>query len=280
MNTYKHSLSRIRLIAGNTLMEALRQKVFHSLLLIALGLVCSATFFQQFDFGADELKFVTDFGFGALFLFGSILSIAASTQLFFSEIENRTALTLLAKPVHPFEFLAGKFLGTYVLIGLFTLLLLLPLAGMLYWRETSLMAQFGEAFVEGRLIRYSDVWVFGLLQWIKFGILSAMTLCIASFSNSQLYTMLMAFFMLMICQLQYIARDAYASIEPGLGRWTVQVIGLIFPNFQLFNLGDQLVLPHADPLSATTVIQIVAYGLVYTVAFILLAQVHFGRREI
>lgn len=279
MSEWCHSLSRMRLIAGNTLLEALRQKVFNSLLLISLALVCSATFFQQFDFGTGELKFIIDFGFGALFLFGSILSIAASTQLFFSEIENRTALTLLAKPVHKFEFLAGKFLGTYLLILVFTVVLILLLTGILYWRETVLMTQLGEEFVEGRLIRYSDLWIVGLLQWIKFGILTAMTLCIASFSNTNLYTILVAFFMLIICQLQYIARDAYASMEPGFGRWMVQVLGLIFPNFQLFNVGDHLVLHPANPLPATTVVQIVAYGVVYTIAFILLAQVHFNRRE-
>ena len=75
------SFTRIRLIAGNTFLEAVRQKFFGSLLLIALALVGSS-FFQQFDFGAGELKFIGDFGFGALFFFGSILSIAATTQLF------------------------------------------------------------------------------------------------------------------------------------------------------------------------------------------------------
>ena len=90
---------RIYCIAANTFLEAVRQKFFNSLLLISIALVLSANFFQQFDFGASELKFITDFGFGALFFFGSILAITATTQLFFNEIENRTALTMLAKPV-------------------------------------------------------------------------------------------------------------------------------------------------------------------------------------
>ena len=108
--------------------------------------------------------------------------------MFFSEIENRTALTILAKPIYKLEFLAGKFLGAHLLMLVFTTVIMLVLGGILYWRESVLMARMGEAFVDGRLIRYSDLLVFGLLQWMKFGVLSAIALFIASFSNTNLYT--------------------------------------------------------------------------------------------
>ena len=280
MSSVIDSISRIRLIAGNTFLEAVRQKFFNSLLLISVALVASSTFFQQFDFGTGELKFITDFGFGALFFFGSILSIAATTQLFFSEIENRTALTMLAKPIYKLEFLAGKFFGAHLLMLTFTTVITLVLAAILFWRETALMARIGEEFVDGRLIRYGDLFIFGLLQWMKFGIISAIALFIASFSNTNLYTVVVSFFMLIICQLQYIARDAYSSMEEGVSQWLVRVLGLIFPNFQIFNIGDQLVFKHAEAFPASAVWQIVGYGLIYTVAFILLAQVNFRRREI
>lgn len=274
-------LLRIRLIAGNTFLEAVRQKFFASLFLIALALIGSSTFFQQFDFGAGELKFIADFGFGALFFFGSILTIAATTQLFFNEMESRTAVTLLAKPVAKLEFLAGKLVGVQLLLLTFVSLLSLVLAVILYWRESSLMAQLGpEAFADGRLLRYSDLIVYGLLQWLKFGVLSAMTLFVASFANTNLYTMIVAFFLLLICQLQYIARDAYADLEAGPGRWLVQMLGLMFPNFQLFNLGDQLLFVAREALPAVTVLRIVLYALIYSAAFLLLAQLNFRRREI
>ena len=98
-------------IAANTFLEAVRQKFFNALLLLAIALVASARFFQQFDFGAGELKFIADFGFGALFVFGAVLSVFMTAQLFFNELENRTVQTLLAKPLHRIEFLVGKWLG-------------------------------------------------------------------------------------------------------------------------------------------------------------------------
>jgi ABC-type transport system involved in multi-copper enzyme maturation permease subunit len=275
------SWTKIRLIAGNTFLEAVRQKFFSSILLIAVALVGSSTFFQQFDFGAGELKFIADFGFGALFLFGSILAVTATAQLFFSEIENRTALTMLAKPVHKLEFLVGKFLGAHLLMLAFVGILSVVLSGILFWRETALMERLGpEAFTDGRILRYGDVFLFGFLQWLKFGVLGAITLFVGSFSNTNLYTVVVSFFVLVICQLQYIARDAYSDLEFGIGRLLLQGIGLVFPNFQLFNVGEQLVFSSNPVLPVTTILQITAYAVVYTLAFIVMAQLYFRRREI
>lgn len=272
---------QIRLIASNTFLEAVRQKFFNSLLFIAIALVASSTFFQQFDFGTGELKFIADFGFGALFFFGSILSITVTTQLFFNEIENRTALTMLAKPVHKFSFLLGKLLGVQLLMLAFVLLLCLLLAGILYWRESELISRMDpELFSDGRLLRYSDILVFGFLQWLKFGLLGAITLFVASFSNTNIYTIIVSFCMLVVCQLQYIARDAYADMDQGVGRLVVQGIGLIFPNFQLFNVGDQLLYMQNEALPATNVLQITLYACAYIAAFATLAQLSFRRREI
>lgn len=275
------SFTRIRLIAGNTFLEAVRQKFFSAILLIAIALVGSSTFFQQFDFGTGELKFIGDFGFGALFFFGSILAITATTQLFFNEIENRTALTILAKPVYKLEFLAGKLLGAQLLMLTFVLTISLVLVGILYWRESALMARLGpEAFSDGRILRYADVFLFGFLQWLKFGILASITLFVASFANTNLYTIIVSFFMLMICQLQYIAQDAYADLPIGIGRWSVQALGLVFPNFQLFNVGDQLLFAEDAGVPGAIVLRVTLYALVYMAAFIGLAQLNFRRREI
>ena len=40
------SIMRVRLIAGNTFLEAVRQKFFNALLLISIALVASSAFFQ------------------------------------------------------------------------------------------------------------------------------------------------------------------------------------------------------------------------------------------
>jgi ABC-type transport system involved in multi-copper enzyme maturation permease subunit len=234
------SFNRLGIIAGNTFLEAVRQKLFLFLLLLAAGLVASALFFREFNFGSSELKFIADFGFGALIFFGSALTITTTAQLFFSEIENRTALTLLAKPLWRAEFVFGKFLGVFAVIGVFCALTIGLMLALLYHRESELMSVRAEDFAGGRIIAYGDLLIVGMLQWIKFGVLTAIVLLIASFSNTNLFTVVTGFFVLVICHLQYLARDQWSNVDNPVLSGAVRVLGLMFPNFQLFNLADEI----------------------------------------
>lgn len=274
------SLNRIVTIGRNTFIEALRQKFVSVLVILAAALVLSANFFRQFDFGSSELKFISDFGLGAIFFFGAILSIVATAQLFFSEIENRTALTILAKPVYRWEFITGKFLGIFSLLICFVLLMVGLLAGMLAWREGALMARYPEDFADGRLVDYGGLLTYGILELLRFGIIASLTMFIASFSNTNLYTVIVSFFVFVICQLQYVARDGWESIGNAVVRSLVWFLALLFPNLQTFNVAEQLIFPAEAILSFGTVLGIMGYGIAYIILFNVLAVLSFRGREI
>lgn len=272
------SVARLLIVAGNTFLEAVRQKLFNFLLLLAIGLVASAQFFQDFNFGASELKFISDFGFGAMVFFGSTLTIAATAQLFFSEIENRTALTILAKPIWRTEFIFGKFLGVFAVVGVFCAITTLLMAGLLWHRENTLMHQMHEAFPHGRIIDYGALLIVGALQWLKFGVLAMITLLIASFSNTNLYTVVTGFFVLVICHLQYLAQESYAHVASLPLRLLVQLLGYVFPNFQLFNLTDQI--GEGGAPAPGLVLHVGGYALIYIAVFGALSVYSFRNREI
>lgn len=272
------SVRRTWLIAQNTLREAARQRLFTVLLFLALGLVLGARWFRDFNFGAPELKFLADCGFGAMAFFGSALTIAATAQLFFSEIENRTALTLLAKPVWRAEFIFGKFLGIAALAGIFCALLTGLLALVLGWREGQLLAEMPDLAREGRLVSYGMVALAGGLQWLKLAVLAAFTLLVASFAQTQLFTVVAGFFILVICHLQYLAHEAYARAGTWFGRSVGAMLTAVFPNFQVFALADSLNAADAPPLVDVT--RVVLYGLGYIVVACGLAVFSFRHREI
>jgi ABC-type transport system involved in multi-copper enzyme maturation permease subunit len=272
------SFNRLGLIAGNTFLEAVRQKLFNFLLLLAIGLVASAQFFREFNFGSSELKFIADFGFGALIFFGSALTIATTAQLFFSEIENRTALTLLAKPLWRAEFVFGKFLGVFAVIGVFCALTIGLMMALLWHREGQLMAANPDDFAAGRIIAYGDLLIVGLLQWLKFGVLTAIVLLIASFSNTNLFTVVTGFFVLVICHLQYLARDQWSNVDNVLLAGAVRALSFIFPNFQLFNLADEI--GQGSGVSGDVALRVAAYGLAYIAVIGGLAVYSFRNREI
>lgn len=275
------SLGRVSSIARNTFLEALRQKFINVLIILAVALVLSANYFRNFDFGTSELKFIADFGFGAVLFFGTILSIISSAQLFFSEIENRTALTILAKPLYRWEFVTGKFMGIFGMLLAFVALMVGLLAIMLFWRENALMARYPDGFEGGRLVNYWGLVGLGVVELMRFGIIAAITLFIASFSNTNLYTVIVSFFVALICQMQYIARDAWSDIPNVVIKGLVWLLAMLFPNFQMFNVAELLVFPDNDAmLSGGAFAGIVGYGIIYLILFNALAFFSFRSREI
>ena len=278
MRAVPFSLSRTVWIAHNTLLEAARQRLFNLILLLAFALVIGARWLRDFSFGAPELKFLADCGFGALTFFGAALTVTATAQLFFSELENRTALTLLAKPVWRAEFVLGKYLGLIVLVGIFCALLTGLLAAVLWWRESELMREFPDGFSQGRVVSYGLVAVAGGLQWLKLAVLAAFTLLVASFAQTQLFTVVTGFLILVICHLQSLAQDVYARGGSLAGRMASGVISSIFPNFQIFALADSLSAVEAP--AGGQVVRVAVYALGYVAVIGALAVFSFRQREI
>jgi ABC-type Na+ efflux pump permease subunit len=142
------SLYRIVVIGRNTLTEAVRQKVLSVLLVFAVVLVgCSVIVSQIATPGLDavglfdaQIKFVKDFGCGAIGLFGFFIAVLSTAQLIPQELHNRTVYTILAKPVRRSEFLLGKFLGVVLLVALCTAIMSAAFGLSLYWQEMRGMA--------------------------------------------------------------------------------------------------------------------------------------------
>ncbi len=278
MQNIRASLLRIRAIAVNSLREAVRQRIFHLLVVLALAMVGGVLALSDFDFGGDELRFAADIGLGCILFFGSILAIATTAQLFFSEIENRTALMVLSRPVSSVEFMLGKFMGSALLLLFFMVPLYGLLMGLLYWRETTLMGEMPTRFGGERVVAYDGIVIACLFQWLRLSVIAAYTLLICSFARTLMYSMTVSFFVLVICHLQYLAHEQWYRIV----NWPIQkaagAIALIFPNLQVFNIGDGVargIVPTSD-----MVVSVLLYGGAYILIFNVLAIISFRRRLI
>ena len=261
-----------------TWMEAVRQRFFAGLVLLSIGVVLSSVTFRAFNFGSSELKFLADFGFGGLSLFGSILAIVGSAQVLFSELESRSVLTILAKPVRRGEFILGKFVGIAAVIVAYVGTLTLVLAAVLWLRERALIGMHSSAGGSAEAIQFGGVWMFAALQAVKFLLLAAMTMLIGSYARTNLFTIICGFVVLVICHLQPVAQDVWSRSTSPLVRLAGGAIAVIFPNFQLLSLGDGL-----NPLQGVAWIQatvVAGYGLGYTLVVLALAMFSFGRRDI
>ena len=271
------SLGRTGVIAGNAFLEAVRQRVFLFVTLFAGVLVAGSLGLRGLNFGGSEARFVADFGQGALVLFGSILTIVTSVQLLGGELEHRTVLAVLAKPVRRSEFVCGKFLGVWLVAFVFCALVTALLVFVL-WVRMPASPLVGEAPVPSEgMVPLEAVALFGVLQVVKFGLLTAMVLLIGSFAQTNVFALATSFLVLVICHLQYLARDAWQADHGWGERVGAGLIGLVFPNFQLFGSGY---LDAGGTVLVAEAGRISLYGFAYTAVFLGLAVWSFHRREI
>ncbi len=280
MPDMKDSLRRTLWISRVTFLEAVRQRFFAFLLVLGAAMVLSSVSLRVFDFGHGELKFIADFGFGGMFFFGSVLAVVMTAQLFFSEIDNKTALTLLAKPLSRAEFLLGKFFGAWAVLGVF-IVVLAGLQGIVLWaREQELIAL---AEQSGKIPATFSVVGLGqlvLMQWIRLGVVIAIVLAISALARTFLFAVVVGSLAVVAGQLQWIAQDAFLRpTDSPVYAAFLWVSTRLIPNLQQFNLADALVLgSSAVEDGALTAVGL--SGFAYLVAYLTVGSLIFRRREI
>jgi len=116
--------SRAGTIARATWKECLRQPVFS--ILAAVGvLVVIANMIVPFFAMDDETKMFIDCGLSTILICCLLLAVWTASIAVAEEIEGKTAMTLLSKPINRRQFILGKYFG--ILQGVVTLLVILGL---------------------------------------------------------------------------------------------------------------------------------------------------------
>ncbi|HZE57950.1 MAG TPA: ABC transporter permease subunit [Chthoniobacterales bacterium] len=295
MNNRTHrvfSLGRLTAIVGNTFTGLTRLKIFYVLLLFALLLIGSSVFMAQMTF-QQEFQVLKDIALGAMSLFTSLLAILATARLLPQEIEDRTAYTVLAKPVSRFEYLAGKLFGVLLLLALSLIAMSALFFLVLTLREQSVLSETArqmsgappEQSAEAlRLVRASafnpNLFSGIAVIYAKGCLLAALTLFVSTFATSTIFTAIVMAFVYFIGHLQPIAREYWMQTNSAglLTKSFLAGVALLFPDLQSFNLTDDVVAGNAVPL--TLLLKTLAMGLFYTAFYLALAWAAFFRKEL
>jgi len=100
-------------IARTAAKEVFSQPLFYVLLGIGAFLLLASPFIPYNTFGED-IKMLKDAGLTVIMVLSIALGVWTASVSIADEIEGRTALTLLCKPVGRWQFIIGKFLGVLV----------------------------------------------------------------------------------------------------------------------------------------------------------------------
>jgi hypothetical protein len=125
-------IGQIFAIAQNTFLESIRQPIFFILIMtggiLQIPNTLLALYSMDYSDAAEvsaDMKLLLDMGLATVFMIGLLLTALISTAVLSREIENKTALTVISKPIGRPWFILGKYLGAVgaVLVGVLILLI-------------------------------------------------------------------------------------------------------------------------------------------------------------
>jgi hypothetical protein len=254
---FRAGAGRVRRVAMQTLVEALRLRLTGLLTLAGAGLVLMALWLRTFNFGAAELKFIADFGLGVMSLLGTLLAALSTAHLTFRDMDGGLAAVVLTRRVGRGEYLVGKALGVAMLLALFAAALALVLGVLIGVRA----AQLGAASVPLPLFLQACA-----LVWLKLTLVAAMTLLVCSYAGSELFAVCAGLMLAVVAHLR-----PFTQTEGWLA-WL-----RVWPNLGLFDAESLLA---GSRLEAAGLLGLVGYWALFVTLFTGLAAYVFRHREI
>ncbi len=250
-------------VGSSTFREILRDRVVYNIFLIAAFLFAISILASKLDFMRPE-RVLIDFGVSAINIALTLFSIFLSAGALHREIERRTMVVALSRPITRLQFIVGKFCGIAAvlilngfLLGAMHLLLLLSVGG--------------GSELSGTLIWASPLLVFQSL------ILSALALMFSTFTTTSLSIgMTLGVYLIgnNVVQLRLLA----AKTEHLLEKKILNALSWVFPDFSHFNLGNKVT--YGLPVGWDFALVAIVYAAVWIALSIGLAGFFIRRKEL
>ncbi|HEY9652677.1 MAG TPA: ABC transporter permease [Coleofasciculaceae cyanobacterium] len=255
------SFSRIWVIASNGFREVIRDRVLYLIGFFALLLVMALRLLPEIA-ATTEDKIFLDLGLAAIEVLGVIVAVFVGTGLINKEIEKRTVLVLIAKPLSRAEFIIGKHLG---LSGVLTVLVAATTVIYLILLSLSRI-QFP----------WVSILVSVLYLLLKLSLLTAVALVFGVFTSSLLATLLTFGIYLMGNLSSDLVAFGNLSRNSTIQMLT-QGLYLVLPDLSRLNLKNEAVYGILPP--PLTLLANGLYALFYTLLLLAIAIMIFSRRE-
>jgi hypothetical protein len=282
--------------------EGVRQPMFWLLTVIGIVLMMIMPILPYFTFGED-LKMVKELGYDTIMLLTGLFVVLAASMSISEEIEGRTAITLMSKPVSRRQFLLGKFVGILMAAFLMTGLLAMMYFMILWFkpvydREDFIPPQVimdQRFFPEGLGAAVNAFWA-GILWWfaetaitgsgLVLGFCQVMVLLAIAVS---LATRLPMVVNVPVCAAIFLLGHltpilAQVSDQRGsaLLQFVAQLFAALLPGLDFLNVGPALT---RDPLPETVpFLQYMAlsagYAVIYTAIALLFGLILFEDRDL
>jgi ABC-type transport system involved in multi-copper enzyme maturation permease subunit len=284
--------------------EWLRHPLFWFVFVIAAFLILISPIIPYFTFGED-LKMVKELGYDFIMLAGLIFAVVAAAMSISEEIEGRTAITLMSKPISRRQFLLGKFVG--ILAGALLMTAVLSIAfSLTVWYKNlhpddpnfvygppklaESAANSLDAWGQGPAnLARGIVWWFGdsaeifpglVLGFCQVMVLLAVAVALATrlpFILNVVLCVVLFFLSHLTPVLEQVSRNRFALVQ-----FVAKLFNSLLPGLDYLKIGNAIVLPTPpDPADFTIyVASVTFYALIYTAIALLFGLILFEDRDL
>ena len=252
---------KIWAIAQNTFREAVRDRILHSIIFFAFGMILLSLVLKDVTIGEQD-KVVRSIAQSSIDIFASIMAMFLGISTIGKEIENKTIYTLLSKPIGRVHFLLGKYGGIML-----TILAEISFLGLFY----TLLITFEQGFPKP--IFFASL----VLLFVEMMLIAAWSVLCASYSSRTTASA----FVLAIFVIGHLADDIWlfsSEAQTPIIRELGQILYYALPNFEALSIRTQSI--HNESIPFTEMIYSLGYGLCYTSAVLIGANALFRRRDI
>lgn len=257
------SLGRILVMATNVFREVVRDRILYIIGFYALMLAAAIRLLPEVA-ATTENKIFLDFGLAAMSVLGLIVAVFVGTGLVNKEIEKRTVLVLIAKPISRSEFITGKHLGLSAVLALLVTMMTVIYLALLH--------------LKGIPYPLGSILLAALYLFLELSLITAVAIALGVFTSSVLATLLSFGVYLMGHLSPDLVELGRLSRNPSLQRLT-QGLYLVLPDLSRLDLKNQAVYGSALLPNPLTLIANAGYGLLYTMLLLAIAILIFSRRE-
>ena len=257
------SLGRIFVMATNVFREVIRDRILYIIGFYALLMVVVMQLLPQIAASTED-KIFLDFGLAAMNVLGLIVAVFVGTGLVSKEIEKRTVLSLIAKPISRAEFIVAKHLGLSSVLALLVAVMTVIYLALLQF--------------QGITYSFISILLASVFLFLQLSLITAFALALGVFTSSVLATLLTFGVYLMGNFSQDLVNIGRISKNPGFERVT-QTLYLILPDLSRLDLKNLAVYGTQLLPSPLTLLANAGYGVVYIVLVLAIAILVFARRE-
>ena len=254
----------IATIARHVLRDAVRNRVLHGAMLLALGLAGAAPIAGRLTAGQD-VKVVKDLGLAAINLGGLFIAVFLGVQLVAREIERRTVDTLLSKPIRRHEFVLGQYGGLLATLGLaltaLAVVLYVVLAAVAWWHGDTGFAPVAAAAPAADPALLKAVF----LIFVQLAVLAAAALCFSTFS-SPVVAAVSTCGLYVICHFSAELRNLDDVLDSRGAAILAAGLSYVLPDLAAFDVKAAVV--HAQPVTVGYMMLTTASGAAYSLAFL------------